>query len=470
MSKSFEFLGSSYASGVYFTLALIFFFVKLFVKINANYNFYDIIAIMEQNFTRPYFYTLKNGLQVIVINYPHLKSTEIVLTVKSGKIYENPKDLGITHFTEHILLRGTKKYPTKEILRTEAEKIGASLRAGTSPETTAFTIKVLDQYLEKGLGMIFEVSQKALIRSKDIALEKNIILEERKKSLDSLWRIVNYHLLPRTIFKDILLALPALGEEDTLKNINQEKIMNYYKSFYNPKNMVVGINTSLPKEKVIKLVEKYFGIIKQKKSNYLQGAFPKARVEKGIFERRDINQLQIGLGIKTFKFNHPQKYDLEILKIIVGSNLYKLLTLKLGLVYGINSNTCFYSNTGYFSITIAVDKNNALPVLNLILDVLESIKKFIKDKDFNNAKNILKSNLIFREESPSHYLREITYQKIYSNKIELTNDKIKKIDQVKKADVLKIANQLFEKKNMGFVFVGDIDSGLEKNIKLILKQ
>lgn len=424
---------------------------------------------MSSGTIKPYFHILKNGMTIVILDWPHLKTTEITLGIKSGKLYEDPEDLGVTHFIEHLLFGGTQKYPTKEILRDAARKIGTHTSASTAPELTQISISSLNQNFQKALEIIFEMSQKALFLKKDILLEKNIVLEERKRSLDTLERMVRYHLLPKTIFDDLIYTLPGLGEESTIKNFNRNQILNYYKKFYIPSNMIIGVNTSLPKDLIIKLVEERFGKIENDKTKNLQSISKKVEKEKVILEKKSTNRLHVGLGVETFPFNHPDRYALEILRNIVRLNLLRTLNSKLGLVYGVGINTLFFPEKGALLIQTATDKKNSLLIIQSIFNVLKDTKKSVGNKDFINEKVIFKTSLLQKEESPSKYIRELIYQKLYSDTLDSIEDKIKKVDEVQKRDVLRVANDLLDGGKMGFVFVGDIDPNLEKNILKFLK-
>ena len=75
--------------------------------------------------------TLGNGLAVTTVALPHLHTAVCALFIKVGSRFETPADNGLSHFTEHMLFRGTERYPTSLALNTAVERIATRPGAGT---------------------------------------------------------------------------------------------------------------------------------------------------------------------------------------------------------------------------------------------------------------------------------------------------------------------------------------------------
>ena len=84
--------------------------------------------------------TLDNGLAVTTVALPHLHTAVCALFIKVGARFEQSEDNGLSHFTEHMLFRGTERYPTSLALNTAVERLGSTLHAETGRDYTLFQL------------------------------------------------------------------------------------------------------------------------------------------------------------------------------------------------------------------------------------------------------------------------------------------------------------------------------------------
>ena len=100
--------------------------------------------------------TYENGLRVVVEKVPYLRSTSVGIWVKAGSIYENAENNGISHFTEHMLFKGTNKLSAFEIAKKFEDK-GASVNAFTGRESTCYFFKSVDTQIEDCFSILSEI-------------------------------------------------------------------------------------------------------------------------------------------------------------------------------------------------------------------------------------------------------------------------------------------------------------------------
>ena len=110
--------------------------------------------------------TLGNGLRVTTVALPHLHTATVSAFIKVGSRFEGPADNGLSHFVEHMLFRGTERYPTSLALNTAVERLGSTLHAETGRDYTL-------------LSMGFEPGTKLILMK--IALSARWFIEEEKK-------------------------------------------------------------------------------------------------------------------------------------------------------------------------------------------------------------------------------------------------------------------------------------------------
>ncbi|MCH6581297.1 MAG: insulinase family protein, partial [Nitrospinae bacterium] len=139
--------------------------------------------------------------------------------VRAGLRFENEKNNGISHFLEHMMFRGNRKYPDSISLNLEFEKIGRDLRASTLSEYTYYGFSPHYDQLERGMELFAEFFTDPVFPS--IELERGIILEEYLEDLNAEGENVDINNVACALmYKDNALALPTIGTEDSIQAID----------------------------------------------------------------------------------------------------------------------------------------------------------------------------------------------------------------------------------------------------------
>jgi predicted Zn-dependent peptidase len=126
--------------------------------------------------------TLDNGLAVTTVALPHLHTAVCALFIKVGARFELPEDNGLSHFTEHMLFRGTERYPTSLALNTAVERLGSTLHAETGRDYTLFQLALEPELVTPAIDVLGELLARP--RFSDIELERELVLEEINEDYD----------------------------------------------------------------------------------------------------------------------------------------------------------------------------------------------------------------------------------------------------------------------------------------------
>ena len=106
---------------------------------------------------------LSNGLTITGIPLKASKTTTVLTLVGVGSRYESDTELGLSHFLEHMMFKGTKKRPNAKIIAQELDGLGASYNAFTSYEYTGYWVKVRNQKKYIALDVIADIFQNSLL-------------------------------------------------------------------------------------------------------------------------------------------------------------------------------------------------------------------------------------------------------------------------------------------------------------------
>ena len=132
---------------------------------------------------------LPNGLKLVVVETPHLHSATVCLYVRAGSRYERAETNGISHFLEHMLFRGSARYPSSFALNLAIEELGGTLYAETGRDYSLYQISLNPRLLGRGMEILGDLFRAPELR--DIDLERQIIVEEILEDLDERGRNVN---------------------------------------------------------------------------------------------------------------------------------------------------------------------------------------------------------------------------------------------------------------------------------------
>jgi len=120
---------------------------------------------------------LPNGLTVLSEFMPGVRSVAIGAWVRAASLHESRDRMGVSHLLEHMVFKGTRRRSAREIALS-LESVGGSLDAYTSREHTVYQARVLDEHLEIAADVIGDLVFEPAIRPTDLALERNVVLEE----------------------------------------------------------------------------------------------------------------------------------------------------------------------------------------------------------------------------------------------------------------------------------------------------
>src|SRR5690348_7445516 len=122
--------------------------------------------------------TLSNGLTIVEVPSNDAESVVVDFFVKTGSRSETEKENGISHFLEHFLFKGTKKYPSAMAISELVDAIGGEMNANTGKEHTQYYIKAASKHLPIIFEVLTDMIQHPLLEPEELEREKGVIVEE----------------------------------------------------------------------------------------------------------------------------------------------------------------------------------------------------------------------------------------------------------------------------------------------------
>lgn len=402
--------------------------------------------------------TLKNGLTLITIDLPHLKSVTTLVSVGAGSRYETKEVSGISHFLEHMFFKGSKKYPNTEILGQLIDGIGGINNAATDKEYTYYWIKSASGHIELACDVLSSQLKESLFDSEEIEKEKGVIIEEIKMYHDNPQTLV-WELYEKLQFGDHPLGWDIAGEEDIVKNFNRDTFINYMESLYSPKNMTLVFAGRLP-DNIKEIAEKYFGDLPEYKASSYQSYLPTIQSEPKIdVFYKEGDQAQLVLGMEAYDRNSPKRYALKVIDNILGEGLSSRLFLEIrekkGLAYRVGTGINNLLDTGFFSAFGGFRLDKIDDALIAIIEELEKLKSTpISEDELEKGKEIEKGRLAIRTESTNFLATHFGTEFVLDRKIESFDEYIENIEKVTVEDIQNVAKELFNIERYNLQIVG----------------
>ena len=414
---------------------------------------------------------LEKGSTLICYRIPHIRSTSVGIWIKSGVITENKKNNGINHFIEHMLFKGSEKLTSKDIaLKTDL--LGGNINAYTTKENVFLYGKVLDDDFEEALDILIEMINNPKFREDEIEKEKKIIIDEIAMYNDTPEEL-GYDVLSEILYPDSTYGMPILGTKETVESFTKADIENYFKSFFNPSNFVISVAGNFDEEKLVKYLNKNIISASEYKTSL---DYSSEHVINGGFKfiHKDLEQIHFHMGFKGRKFDDEESYIMLVLNNILGgsasSRLFQKVREDFGLAYNIDTQPVFYKHDGFFDLYFSSSNDEIEKSVELICEEIRNIKSGeISDFDFNVSISNLKCNYLMGIETSDDYMNYMSRSFYYLDRIIDNEEIVREIEKISKEDVVRLANEIFNKDIVGLSVIGKYSESKSKKIYEYIK-
>lgn len=404
--------------------------------------------------------TLKSGLTLITVPIDSFESVTTLFAVGAGSRYEGRKINGISHFLEHMFFKGSKKYPSAEIISTMVDSIGAINNAATSKEWTYYWIKSSAKHIELATDVISSMLKESLLEAEEMEREKGVIIEELRMYRDNPTRYI-WDLYENLQFGDQPLGWDIGGDEKTINSLKRKDFVDYVDSLYSPTNSVLVYAGKLPKN-IEEIAQKYFDDL-PKRNEHKAIEYKKVKQTKArssvFFKKTD--QANLILGVEAFDRYDKRRYTAKVLSSILGegmsSRLFMQVRERRGLAYHVSSDSDSYLDTGMFINYAGLKLEKVYEGLKVIIDELNKISSTkVTGDEMKKAKEMIRGRVALRGESTNFLAEHFGTQFILDRKLETFEDYLKEIDKVTEEDVLDLAKYLFDKNRYNLQVIAPI--------------
>ena len=382
--------------------------------------------------------------------------------VKTGSINENDKNNGISHFLEHLMFKGTHKHKAGEFDHILESK-GAIVNAATWKDYTFYYVTLpkgennenfytaIDLHADMmtdpvipdyEMGAPFDINDKTVTDKR----ERHVVIEEIRMRKDQPWTMV-YNATNNAMYTSHPYKRDVIGTPQIISQVSQEEVMNYYRTFYSPKNVTTIIAGDFDSEDVLRRVVEAFKWGERPEPPQ-RNILPDKPVSETVYIENEAN---INSSFMMFGFLGSLAKDLknsialEMLAIILGegtsSRLYTNLVEKQEehIFNMIDAENYLFRDGCNFFVQANFNPQYKDKAISLVKSEIEKLKQGITDKELNKAKKKLKSRFACEVETVSDIGETIGYYMTVCDDLALAEEYLPVCESISTDDLAEAA-------------------------------
>lgn len=399
----------------------------------------------------------ENGLKVCVVPLP-VRSVMTGFWVGTGSKYESAAENGISHFTEHVMFKGTENADAYGIAKA-FEDYGAVVNAFTSKESTCYYYKCIDKYNEKCFSLLCDIFFRSIFPEDELDKERRVIVEEINMVEDAPDEICS-DLMFAAAYGDRTLGQTILGPKENVLRFCGDDVRNYMKKRYAPDNTVVIFAGNITAKEADVLIRRY-----------ASDGFPAAKstgdvvsdpFRRGVMLKRikDTEQTNTVLAYPSVSLRDEREIVVQsVFSCLFGggmsSRLFQSVRERKGLAYSIYTSPSAYSDAGAFTICLNSSPENTAKALLAVKNEIDMLLgEGISDEELARSKIQLISSMSFAEENVQSQMMSFGKSLVCTGNMFDINRKIELAESITKEEVERFAKRCLDPRALTAAYVG----------------
>jgi zinc protease len=363
-------------------------------------------------------FILKNGMQVVVIPDHRAPVVTHMVWYKVGAADEPLGQAGIAHFLEHLLFKGTPKYPPGEFSRI-LRRNGAEENAFTTQDYTGFYQRIAKDRLPLVMELEADRMTNLVLRDENVLPELAVVEEERRSRVDNDPSSLLVEQMDAALFTAHPYGKPVIGWMSEVMKLDRAEAVAFYRAHYTPSNAVLIVAGDVTEEEVRPLAEKFYGVL----SNTATPPAQRVRTEEPepIAARRVIlNDARAGIdllqrGYLVPSYAHAEGNEaaaIDVLTDILGGGVSSRLSKALVISGKIAQEAgAFYSGDemdyGKLIVYAAASPGSDMGRIEAAIDqvITEISTSGVTADELELAKKRLRAEIVYAADSQSRLAR-----------------------------------------------------------------
>ena len=377
-----------------------------------------ILLVTSHVFAKPEWQqkTLKNGLQVIVIENHSVPLVSVELAVKNGSYTEPPEFNGLSHLYEHMFFQSNERSQSEGYLEKVSEA-GAQFNAETKEEVVNYYYTALKSGLRPVMTFMRDQIRYPLFDKGELEREIQIILDEFSRHQANPYFFLDEAIKHKLWYK-YFSRKNVIGDRKVIENCTSEKMRSIQHKFYIPNNTALVVAGDVSAQEIFKMAEELYGDWPAGENPFLKNPLvqhPPLTKDEPIIITQPVNAATIMISYHgpSTDTDAPATYAADVFSFALrqqDSKFYKTL-VDTGITTGATMGYYTQRNVGpiQFSAQTTPEKlKAAITAINAEIVKLEA-PDYITDEQLESAKTLLEADGIFSREKPSEYAHTLSF-------------------------------------------------------------
>lgn len=401
-------------------------------------------------------FTLSNGIRVVHQQITHTKIVHCGLFLGIGSRDETIANQGIAHFWEHMAFKGTRKRSTLDII-TSLDSVGGELNAYTDKEKIVFFASVRDEYFERAVDLLSDITFNSTLPEKELEKERGVILEEMSMYLDSPDDSLQDEF-ETVVYRKHPMGMNILGRQETVSSFTRKDFRDYFDKNLSTDKIVFSLIGNITLADAERMAKRYLEKRSLKKSPVKRKAIHVYKPSEKVLSR-PVKQAKCALGRDAYPMKHEDRVALYLLVNMLGgpgmnSRLNLSLREKYGYVYSIDAHYIPYTDTGLFAIFFGTEPKQVDRCIRLVKQELARFRdKKLTTTQLNEAKEQIKGQMAMSEENNLSMMMMMGRSVLDYKRVPTIEEVFANIDKLTSAKLQRVANDMFNENQLSQLII-----------------
>jgi zinc protease len=346
--------------------------------------------------------TLANGLQVVLLEDHSAPVVALQTWVRFGSADEDVTVAGIAHVFEHMLFKGTERFPHGEIAAL-IEGAGGTVNAWTSYDETVYHVTIASRFWETGFDVLSDAVLHSLFDPTELTKEKEVVLEELRRGKDDPDREISERLFELT-YTTHPYHRPVIGSEETVTKITQADMLRIFRTWYVPNNMIFVAVGDFDRDVLMHAVQERFGPIAMRPLPARpRPEEPVQTTPRAVAFAFQAELARVEIAVPSVEANHPQAPALDLLSDLLGSGynsvLYSELKRRRDLAHDVYAYNYTPVDRGLFLLGASCAPEHAVETAGLLMQQVREPALALTEHDLAAARTRIVSHFVHARET-----------------------------------------------------------------------
>ncbi len=358
---------------------------------------------------------LPNGLTVVCQQNRHAPVVALQVWVGVGSADEDEPagEAGLAHVHEHMLFKGTARRGVGELARA-IEGAGGEINAWTSFDNTVYYVVLASRYFDTGLDVLADAIQNSAFDADELEREREVVIEEIKRSLDIPARMVSQRLFD-TAYQAHPYGRPVIGNAESVRAMGRDQLLGFYRRHYRPERLTVVAVGDFEPERAFTAIAAAFG-----EAPRGEGPAPDRPVEPAQSSPRlhlgfgDTRETHLACAWHIPAVDHADVPALDVLSVVLGhgesSQLSRDLRFRRRLVNDAYAYAYTPRDAGLLIAGAALHHDRLLDATRAVVgEVSKLADETVTVRELDKAKTIIDSEAVYQRETAQGVARKLGF-------------------------------------------------------------